>query len=129
MQTQYRATGRRKKSIAQVRLLPGSGKFTINGRDINEYFDYETLRTVSKSPLELTDNLASFDVIVKVVGGGFTGQAGAIRHGVARALLEVDPENRSVLKKAGFLTRDPRMKERKKYGLKKARRAPQFSKR
>ena len=120
MQTQYRATGRRKTSIAQVRLLAGSGNFTINGRDINDYFDYETLREVSKSPLELTDTLASFDVIVKVKGGGFTGQAGAVRHGVARALLEVDPEYRSVLKKAGFLTRDPRMKERKKYGLKKA---------
>lgn len=129
MQTQYRATGRRKTSIAQVRLLAGSGNFTINGRDINDYFDYETLREVSKSPLELTYTLASFDVIVKVKGGGFTGQAGAVRHGVARALLEVDPEYRSVLKKAGFLTRDPRMKERKKYGLKKARRAPQFSKR
>ena len=129
MQTQYRATGRRKTSIAQVRLLAGSGNFTINGRDINDYFDYETLREVSKSPLELTDTLASFDVIVKVKGGGFTGQAGAVRHGVARALLEVDPEYRSVLKKAGFLTRDPRMKERKKYGLKKARRAPRFSKR
>ena len=129
MQKQYRATGRRKTSIAQVRLLAGSGNFTINGRDINDYFDYETLREVSKSPLELTDTLASFDVIVKVKGGGFTGQAGAVRHGVARALLEVDPEYRSVLKKAGFLTRDPRMKERKKYGLKKARRAPQFSKR
>ena len=129
MQTQYRATGRRKTSIAQVRLLAGSGNFTINGRDINDYFDYETLREVSKSPLELTDTLASFDVIVKVKGGGFTGQAGAVRHGVARALLEVDPEYRSVLKKAGFLTRDPRMKERKKYGLKKTRRAPQFSKR
>ena len=129
MQTQYRATGRRKTSIAQVRLLAGSGNFIINGRDINDYFDYETLREVSKSPLELIDTLASFDVIVKVKGGGFTGQAGAVRHGVARALLEVDPEYRSVLKKAGFLTRDPRMKERKKYGLKKARRAPQFSKR
>ncbi len=129
MQTQYRATGRRKTSIAQVRLLPGSGNFTVNGRLLDDYFDYETLREVSKAPLELTDTASSFDVIVKVTGGGFTGQAGAIKHGVARALLEVDPEYRAVLKKAGFLTRDPRMKERKKYGLKKARRAPQFSKR
>ena len=120
---QYRGTGRRKKSIAQVRLLPGNGKFTVNGKDIEEYFDYETLRTVAKEPLELTDTEASFDIIVKVVGGGYSGQAGAVRHGVARALLEVDPEYRSVLKKAGFLTRDPRMKERKKYGLKKARRS------
>ena len=126
---QYRGTGRRKKSIAQVRLLPGNGKITVNGKDIEEYFDYETLRTVAKEPLELTDTEASFDVIVKVIGGGYSGQAGAVRHGVARALLEVDPEYRSVLKKAGFLTRDPRMKERKKYGLKKARRSPQFSKR
>ncbi len=100
---QYRGTGRRKKSIAQVRLLPGNGKFTVNGKDIEEYFDYETLRTVAKEPLELTDTEASFDVIVKVVGGGYSGQAGAVRHGVARALLEVDPEYRSVLKKAGFL--------------------------
>lgn len=126
---QYRGTGRRKTSVAQVRLLPGNGKFTVNGRDIDEYFNYETLKIVAKSPLEITDTTNSFDVIVKVVGGGFTGQAGAVRHGIARALLEVDPEYRSVLKKAGFLTRDPRMKERKKYGLKKARRAPQFSKR
>lgn len=126
---QYRGTGRRKTSVAQVRLLPGNGKFTINGRDIDEYFNYETLRIVAKSPLEMTDTVNSFDIIVKVIGGGYTGQAGAVRHGVARALLEVDPEYRTVLKKAGFLTRDPRMKERKKYGLKKARRAPQFSKR
>ncbi|EGY76404.1 MAG: 30S ribosomal protein S9 [Peptoniphilus sp.] len=127
--TQYRGTGRRKKSIAQVRLLPGNGKFTVNNRDIEDYFDYATLITVAKAPLELTETVAQFDVIVKVQGGGYTGQAGAIRHGIARALLEVDPEHRSILKKAGFLTRDPRMKERKKYGLKKARRAPQFSKR
>ncbi|MDO5715472.1 MAG: 30S ribosomal protein S9 [Tissierellia bacterium] len=126
---QYRGTGRRKTSVAQVRLLPGNGKFTVNGRDLDKYFDYETLINVAKSPLDLTDTQNSFDVIVKVEGGGFTGQAGAVRHGLARALLEVDPEYRSVLKKAGYLTRDPRMKERKKYGLKKARRAPQFSKR
>lgn len=127
--TQYRGTGRRKTSIAQVRLLPGNGKFTVNDRDIEEYFDYETLITVAKAPLELTETAGQFDVIVKVNGGGYTGQAGAIRHGLSRALLEVDPEHRAILKKAGFLTRDPRMKERKKYGLKKARRAPQFSKR
>ena len=126
---QYRGTGRRKTSVATVRLLPGSGKFELNGRDINEYFDYETLRTVAKAPLTLTETENQFDVIVKVVGGGFTGQAGAVQHGVARALLEYDAELRPILKKAGFLTRDPRMKERKKYGLKKARRAPQFSKR
>ncbi|EFI42162.1 MULTISPECIES: 30S ribosomal protein S9 [Peptoniphilus] len=127
--SQYRGTGRRKTSIAQVRLLPGNGNFTINGRDIENYFDYETLRIVAKSPLTLTETLSQFDVIVKVIGGGYTGQAGAIRQGISRALLEVDPEHRVILKKAGFLTRDPRMKERKKYGLKKARRAPQFSKR
>lgn len=126
---QYRGTGRRKTSVAQVRLVPGNGNFTINGKDIENYFAFETLRTVAKEPLELADALGSFDVIVKVQGGGFTGQAGAIRHGIARALVEVDPEYRTVLKKAGFMTRDPRMKERKKYGLKKARRSPQFSKR
>lgn len=127
--SQYRGTGRRKTSVAQVRLMPGNGNFTVNGRDLDEYFAYETLRTVAKAPLDITDTTSKFDVIVKVNGGGFTGQAGAVRHGIARALLEVDPEYRAVLKKAGFLTRDPRMKERKKYGLKKARRAPQFSKR
>lgn len=126
---QYRGTGRRKTSIAQVRLLPGTGKVTVNGRDIENYFDYETLRIIAKSPLTLTDTVSQFDIIVKVVGGGYTGQAGAVRHGISRALLEVNPEHRAILKKAGFLTRDPRMKERKKYGLKKARRAPQFSKR
>ncbi|CDZ75145.1 30S ribosomal protein S9 [Peptoniphilus sp. ING2-D1G] len=126
---QFRGTGRRKTSVAQVRLLPGNGKFTINGRDLDEYFDYETLITVAKSPLVLTETMDQFDVIVKVIGGGYTGQAGAIRHGLARALLKADPEHRPILKKAGFLTRDPRMKERKKYGLKKARKAPQFSKR
>ena len=129
MVKQFRGTGRRKTSVATVRLLPGSGKFELIGRDINEYFDYETLRTVAKAPLTLTETENQFDVIVKVVGGGFTGQAGAVQHGVARALLEYDAELRPILKKAGFLTRDPRMKERKKYGLKKARRAPQFSKR
>lgn len=128
-QRQYRGTGRRKTSVAQVRLLPGNGKFTINKRDIEDYFNYETLKIVAKSPLVLTETEGSFDIIVKVEGGGYTGQAGAVRHGIARALLEVDPEYRPVLKKAGFLTRDPRMKERKKYGLKKARRSPQFSKR
>lgn len=127
--SQYRGTGRRKTSVAQVRLMPGNGNFTVNGRDLDEYFAYETLRIVAKAPLDITDTASKFDVIVKVNGGGFTGQAGAVRHGIARALLEVDPEYRAVLKKAGFLTRDPRMKERKKYGLKKARRAPQFSKR
>ncbi len=129
MDNQYRGTGRRKTSIATVRLLPGNGKFIINGRDIEEYFNFETLRTVAKSPLALTDMDGKFDVIVKVIGGGFTGQAGAIRHGISRALIEADEELRPILKKAGFLTRDARMKERKKYGLKKARRAPQFSKR
>ena len=129
MVKQFRGTGRRKTSVATVRLLPGNGKFELNGRDISEYFDYETLRTVAKAPLTLTETENQFDVIVKVVGGGFTGQAGAVQHGVARALLEYDAELRPILKKAGFLTRDPRMKERKKYGLKKARRAPQFSKR
>ncbi len=126
---QFRGTGRRKTSVAQVRLLPGNGKFTVNGRDLDEYFDYETLKTVAKSPLTLTETMDQYDVIVKVLGGGYTGQAGAIRHGIARALLQADPEHRPILKKAGFLTRDPRMKERKKYGLKKARKAPQFSKR
>ncbi|MGO3751927.1 MAG: 30S ribosomal protein S9 [Peptoniphilaceae bacterium] len=127
--SQYRGTGRRKTSVAQVRLMPGNGNITINGRDIENYFDYETLRMVAKSPLTLTETLSQFDVVVKVKGGGFTGQAGAVRHGIARALLEVNPEHRVILKKAGFLTRDSRMKERKKYGLKKARKAPQFSKR
>ncbi|MDO5040873.1 MAG: 30S ribosomal protein S9 [Peptoniphilus sp.] len=126
---QFRGTGRRKTSVAQVRLLPGNGKFTINGRDLDEYFDYETLKTVAKSPLMLTETMDQYDVIVKVLGGGYTGQAGAVRHGLSRALIQADPEHRSILKKAGFLTRDPRMKERKKYGLKKARKAPQFSKR
>lgn len=126
---QYYGTGRRKKSVARVRLVPGDGKIIINGRDLDSYFGLETLKVIVKQPLVLTNTLDKFDVICKVAGGGFTGQAGAIRHGIARALLKADEELKPVLKKAGFLTRDPRMKERKKYGLKKARRAPQFSKR
>lgn len=127
--TQYLGTGRRKKSVARVRLVPGTGVITINKRDIEDYFGYETLKMIVRDPMKLTDTLGKYDVIVNVYGGGFTGQAGAIRHGISRALLNVDPELRGQLKKAGFLTRDPRMKERKKYGLKAARRAPQFSKR
>jgi len=126
---QYYGTGRRKTSVARVRLLPGNGKITVNGRDLDDYFDYDTLKVIVKQPLELTDTLNKFDVVAKVEGGGFTGQAGAIRHGITRALLKADGELRPVLKKAGLLTRDPRMKERRKYGLKKARKAPQFSKR
>ncbi len=126
---QYYGTGRRKKSVARVRLVPGEGKVTINDRDLDTYFGLETLKVIVKQPLVLTDTGSKFDVICKVIGGGYTGQAGAIRHGISRALLKADEELRPVLKKAGFLTRDPRMKERKKYGLKKARRAPQFSKR
>ncbi len=126
---QYIGTGRRKTSVARVRLIPGSGKITINKRDIDDYFDFDTLKVLVREPLEITDTLDKYDVFVNVYGGGFTGQAGAIRHGIARALLEADEELRPVLKKAGLLTRDPRMKERKKYGLKKARKAPQFSKR
>ena len=129
MALQFQGTGRRKTSIARVRLVPGTGKFSINGRSEQEYFGYETLRAEIKRPLDVTDTASKFDVIVLVEGGGFTGQAGAIRHGVSRALLEVDAEFRPALKSAGFLTRDSRMKERKKYGLKAARRAPQFSKR
>ncbi|WP_024833129.1 30S ribosomal protein S9 [Ruminiclostridium josui] len=125
----YYGTGRRKKSIARVRLVPGEGKIVINDRTLDDYFGLETLKVIVKQPLTLTDTLTKFDVICKVIGGGFTGQAGAIRHGISRALLKADEELRPALKKAGFLTRDPRMKERKKYGLKKARRAPQFSKR
>ncbi len=125
----YYGTGRRKKSIARVYLLPGTGKVTINKRDIDEYFGLETLKVIVRQPLVLTDNQDKFDVMVNVRGGGFTGQAGAIRHGISRALLQADADFRPALKKAGFLTRDPRMKERKKYGLKAARRAPQFSKR
>ncbi|NLV77171.1 MAG: 30S ribosomal protein S9 [Tissierellia bacterium] len=126
---QYIGTGRRKTSVARVRLLPGSGKIIINKRDIDDYFDFDTLKVLVREPLEITDTLDKYDVFVNVQGGGFTGQAGAIRHGISRALIESDEELRPVLKKAGFLTRDPRMKERKKYGLKKARKAPQFSKR
>ena len=125
----FYGTGRRKSSVARVRLLPGSGSITINGRDIDDYFGLETLKLIVRRPLELTETLGKFDVIVNVNGGGVTGQAGAIRHGVARALVESDETLKSILKKAGFITRDPRMKERKKYGLKAARRAPQFSKR
>ncbi len=125
----FYGTGRRKKSIARVYLVPGTGKITVNKRDIDDYFGYETLKVVVRQPLAATDTADKFDVKVNVVGGGYTGQAGAIRHGIARALLQADPEYRQVLKKAGYLTRDPRMKERKKYGLKAARRAPQFSKR
>ena len=125
----FHAVGRRKKAIARVRLIPGEGNIVINKRPIDEYFGLETLKTVVRQPLTLTDTLAKFDVIVNVTGGGYTGQAGAIRHGIARALIQAQPELRPALKKEGFLTRDPRAKERKKYGLKKARRAPQFSKR
>ncbi|PTM54650.1 30S ribosomal protein S9 [Desmospora activa] len=128
-QVQFYGTGRRKESIARVRLVPGDGRIVINGREMDDYFGLETLKAIVRQPLVLTETVNQYDVLVTVEGGGFTGQAGAIRHGVARALLKVDPELRPSLKKAGFLTRDPRMKERKKYGLKKARRAPQFSKR
>ncbi|MCY6354685.1 30S ribosomal protein S9 [Clostridium sp. ZS2-4] len=126
---QYFATGRRKKAVARVRLVPGEGRVTINKRDIQEFFGLETLRYIVNQPLVLTGTKEKFDVLVNVYGGGFTGQAGAIRHGVARALVKADETLKSEIKRAGFLTRDPRMKERKKYGLKKARRAPQFSKR
>ncbi|KPV44124.1 30S ribosomal protein S9 [Alicyclobacillus ferrooxydans] len=128
-QVQYLGTGRRKHSVARVRLLPGDGKIMINHRELNDYFGLETLRLIVKQPLLLTETSERYDVHVNVYGGGISGQAGAIRHGVARALLKVDPAMRAPLKKAGFLTRDARMKERKKYGLKAARRAPQFSKR
>ena len=127
---QYWGTGRRKKAVARVRLIPGgTGNIIINGRTIDEYCDLGTLKLVIRQPLVLTGKESAYDVFVNVNGGGFTGQAGAIRHGIARALLQAEPETRAALKKAGFLTRDSRMKERKKYGLKKARRAPQFSKR
>lgn len=126
---EYSAVGRRKKAIARVRLVPGEGKIVINGRDIDNYFGLETLKMTVRQPLELVKLSTPMDIIVKVTGGGLTGQAGAIRHGISRALCKADPELRSELKKAGFLTRDSRMKERKKYGLKAARRAPQFSKR
>jgi small subunit ribosomal protein S9 len=128
-QVQYYGTGRRKSSVARVRLVPGEGRIVINGRDINEYIPFAALREVVNQPLVATETTGNYDVLVNVSGGGYTGQAGAIRHGIARALLQVDPEFRPALKSAGLLTRDPRMKERKKYGLKGARRAPQFSKR
>ena len=127
--TRYYGTGRRKKSVARVYLMPGTGKITINKRDIDEYLGMETLKVIVRQPLMATDIADKFDVLVNVKGGGYTGQAGAIRHGISRALLQADAEYRPVLKAAGYLTRDPRMKERKKYGLKAARRAPQFSKR
>ena len=125
----YYGTGRRKSSIARVRLVEGSGKITINGKDIDEFFGLETLKVIVRQPLTVTNTSAKYDVIASVKGGGFTGQAGAIRHGIARALNEANSEYRPALKQNGFLTRDPRKKERKKYGLKKARKAPQFSKR
>ena len=126
---QYMGTGRRKKSVARVRLVPGTGKVVINNREIENFFGLETLRMIVNQPLVLTGTKDRFDVLVNVHGGGFTGQAGAIRHGITRALIKSDESLKSELKKAGFVTIDPRMKERKKYGLKKARRAPQFSKR
>ncbi len=128
-QPYFYGTGRRKNSVARVRLYQGSGKVTINDRDIDDYFGLETLKLIVRQPLELTGTVENYDVICTVTGGGVTGQAGAIRHGISRALVEADSELRPQLKAAGFLTRDPRMKERKKYGLKAARRAPQFSKR
>lgn len=128
-QPYFYGTGRRKSSVARVRLYAGSGNITINGREMDDYFGLETLKLIVKQPLILTENADKYDVVCTVAGGGVTGQAGAIRHGISRALLQVNAELRPVLKKAGFLTRDPRMKERKKYGLKAARRAPQFSKR
>jgi small subunit ribosomal protein S9 len=128
-QVQYYGTGRRKSSVARVRLVPGNGRIVINDREIENYIPFAALREVVKQPLVATETLGSYDVLVNVKGGGYTGQAGAIRHGIARALLQADPEYRTTLKRAGLLTRDARMKERKKYGLKGARRAPQFSKR
>ena len=127
--TKFYGTGRRKKSIARVYLVPGTGNITVNKRSLDEYFGLETLKVVVRQPLVLTETADKFDVLVNVHGGGFTGQAGAVRNGISRDLLQADAEYRPALKKAGFLTRDPRMKERKKYGLKAARRAPQFSKR
>ena len=125
----FYGTGRRKKSVARVRLYPGTGNVTINGRNIDDYFGLETLKFIVNQPFGVTETTGKFDIVANVNGGGFSGQAGAIRHGVARALLSADETYKPLLKKAGFLTRDPRMKERKKYGLKAARRAPQFSKR
>jgi small subunit ribosomal protein S9 len=127
--TQYLGTGRRKSSVARIRLTPGTGNITVNKRNLEDYFGHETLKMIVREPLVLTETLAKFDIAANVHGGGTTGQAGAIRHGIARALIVANPELRAALKKAGFLARDPRMKERKKYGLKAARRAPQFSKR
>ena len=129
MADKYYGTGRRKSSIARVYIKPGKGTITINKRDIDDYFGLETLKVVVNQPLVATESVGKYDIIVTVKGGGTTGQAGAIRHGLSRALCVADAENRPILKKAGYLTRDPRMKERKKYGLKAARRAPQFSKR
>ena len=126
---EFLGTGRRKSSIARVRIFSGTGKIAVNKRDIEEYFGLETLKMIVRAPFDVTNTLGRYDVIVNVVGGGFTGQAGAIRHGISRALINAEAEFRAPLKAAGFLTRDPRMKERKKYGLKAARRAPQFSKR
>ena len=128
-QVQYYGTGRRKTSVARVRLVPGNGQILVNKQDVEEYIPFESLREVIKQPLVATETLGNYDVLVNVKGGGYTGQAGAIRHGIARALLEVDPDYRPTLKRAGLLTRDPRMKERKKYGLRGARRGTQFSKR
>ena len=125
----FSAVGRRKKAVARVRLIPGEGNITVNKHNLDEYFGLETLKTVVRQPLTLTETAGRFDVVVSVRGGGFTGQAGAIRHGIARALVKADEELKPAIKKAGYLTRDPRMKERKKSGLKKARKAPQFSKR
>ena len=125
----FYGTGRRKKSVARVRLYPGTGAVTVNGRELDDYFGLETLKLIINQPFQVTDTVGKFDIVANVHGGGFSGQAGAIRHGVARALLTADENYKPLLKKAGFLTRDPRMKERKKYGLKAARRAPQFSKR
>lgn len=128
-QVQYYGTGRRKNSVARVRLVPGEGRIVINKRELDDYFGLETLKLIVKQPLNLTETVGQYDVLVTTNGGGISGQAGAIRHGISRALLKADPEYRASLKRAGFLTRDSRMKERKKYGLRGARRAPQFSKR
>ena len=125
----YQATGRRKTSVARVTMKPGSGELKVNGRDLDDYFSYDTLKIIAKSPLKLTENESTYDIKVNIKGGGFNGQAGAIRHAIARALLEVNPDYRQALKRAGFLTRDPRKKERYKYGQKKARKSSQFSKR
>lgn len=129
MDNQYRGTGRRKTAVARVRLLPGKGDIKVNKQALDEYFDYQSLIDIVMAPLKLTGNEGNFDILVNVKGGGFSGQAGAIRHGIARALVEADPELRTTLKRAGYLTRDPRKKERYKYGFKKARKSPQFSKR